>query len=414
MNHLQQQQQQQLEPISEGRSKRLLLALILGTLSAFGPFSLDMYLPALPILAGDLHTTASYAQLSLTACMLGLAIGQIFAGPISDIIGRRKPLLVGLILYIAVSIFCLMAPSIEAFIILRFIQGTAGAVGIVISRAIVRDMYSGTELTKFFALLTLINGAAPIIAPVAGGQLLAFTDWRGVFFALAILGVMSLLMVIFFLKETLPAERRMQGGLKNTFSAFKKIIRDRQFMGYALAQGLVGAAMFAYIAGSPFVLQNLFNLSPQMFSVCFAINGVGIICASQITGRLAGRVSETKLLVAGLVIAAAGGVGLLVNILLNTGLFGVLIPLFLIVSCVGIVNTATFSLAMENQGKNAGSASALIGLMTFLLGGLVAPLVGIGGEDSALAMGIVIACAEIAALSIYFILVRGARESTIN
>ncbi|MFS0591556.1 multidrug effflux MFS transporter [Cytobacillus horneckiae] len=391
------------------KSKRLLLAIILGTLSAFGPFSLDMYLPALPILADNLHTTASYAQLSLTACMLGLAIGQIFAGPISDIVGRKKPLLFGLILYIAVSIFCILAPTIQSFIILRFIQGTAGAVGIVISRAIVRDLYSGPELTKFFALLTLINGAAPIIAPVIGGQLLSFTSWRGVFLALTLLGAVSLLLVLFFLNESLPIERRMQGGIKSTFVTFNKIIRNKEFMGYALAQGLVGAAMFAYIAGSPFVLQNIFNLSPQMFSLCFAINGLGIIIGSQLTGRLAGKVSETKLLIIGLSIAAVGGMSLLVNIFFETGLFGVLIPLFFVVSSVGIVNTATFSLAMESQGRNAGSASALIGLMTFLLGGLVAPLVGMGGENTALPMGIVIAAAEIGAIAIYFLLVRGTK-----
>ncbi|WP_232696257.1 multidrug effflux MFS transporter [Brevibacillus daliensis] len=387
------------------QKKRLWLALILGTLSAFGPFSLDMYLPALPLLANDLHTTASYAQLSLTACMAGLALGQLFAGPISDVRGRRFPLLIGLLLYIVSSLLCMVAPSIWTFIILRFVQGAAGAVGIVISRAVVRDLYSGTELTKFFSLLMLVNGAAPIIAPIAGGQLLEITSWRGVFFSLSLLGVLTLLFVIFGLGETLPVERRSPGGLKQTMTTFKKIIGDRMFMGYALSQGLVGAAMFAYIAGSPFVLQNIFHFSPQMFGLCFAINGVGIIMASQLTGRLAGRIGETRLLVFGLVLAALAGVSLLLSVLVDAGIYGVLIPLFILVSCVGIVGTASFPLAMKNQEKSAGTASALMGLMTFMLGGLVAPLVGIGGEYTAVPMALVITIAELGALTTYFLMI---------
>ncbi|MFJ7975534.1 multidrug effflux MFS transporter [Peribacillus sp. NPDC096379] len=392
-------------PKIPSKSKRLWLALILGTLSAFGPLSLDMYLPALPVLADDLNTTTSYAQLSLTACMVGLAIGQIFAGPLSDVRGRRKPLLAGLLLYILSSLLCIIAPSIGIFVILRFIQGVAGAVGIVISRAIVRDLYSGTELTKFFALLMLVNGAAPILAPIAGGQLLEFTSWRGIFFVLSLIGMITLFFVISGLGETLPSERRSKGGLKQTFLTFRKIMGDRLFMGYALSQGLIGAGLFAYIAGSPFVLQNIYQLSPQMFSLCFAVNGFGIIIVTQLTGKLATRFGETRLLIIGLGLSAGAGISLFIMILLNAGLFGILIPLFILVSCVGMINTSTFSLAMKDQANSAGSASALIGLMTFLFGGIVAPFVGIGGENTALPMGIIIAIADVGALVIYFVLV---------
>ncbi|KMY50371.1 multidrug effflux MFS transporter [Peribacillus loiseleuriae] len=392
-------------PKIPSKSKRLWLALILGTLSAFGPLSLDMYLPALPVLADDLRSSASYAQLSLTACMLGLAIGQIFAGPLSDVKGRRTPLLVGLFLYILSSLLCIVAPSIEIFVILRFTQGIAGAVGIVISRAIVRDLYSGTELTKFFALLMLVNGSAPILAPIAGGQLLEFTSWRGIFFVLSLIGMMTLIFVFSGLGETLPLERRSKGGLKQTFLTFRKIIGNRLFMGYALSQGFIGAGLFAYIAGSPFVLQNIYQLSPQMFSLCFAVNGAGIIIFTQLTGKLAARFGETKLLITGLGLSAVAGTSLLLMILLNVGLFGILIPLFVLVSCVGIINTSIFSLAMKDQANSAGSASALLGLMTFLFGGIVAPFVGIGGENTALPLGIIIATAEVGALVIYFVLV---------
>ncbi|MBR2564806.1 MAG: multidrug effflux MFS transporter [Paenibacillus sp.] len=384
---------------------RVRMALILGTLSAFGPLSLDMYLPALPMLADEFGSSTSYAQLSLTACMIGLALGQLLAGPLSDVRGRRIPLIAGLVLYTIASVLCLVSPTMGSFVILRFIQGLAGAAGIVISRAIVRDVYEGPELTRFFSLLMLINGVAPIAAPIIGGQILTYTSWRGVFILLSLIGVLALLAVILGLGETLPVQKRSSGGLKQTLMTFSRIARDRRFMGYALSQGFAAAGMFAYISGSPFVLQKIYGVSPQLFSICFAINGLGIILASQIAGRLAGKVSETRLLIAGLITAAVGGTSLLISILAGGGLMSVLIPLFLVVSSVGLINTASFALAMANQAKSAGSASALIGVMTFLFGGLVAPLVGLGGEHTAVPMGIVIACADLGALLLYFCMI---------
>ncbi|MGO4528383.1 multidrug effflux MFS transporter [Paenibacillus sp. 2TAF8] len=392
---------------------RVRMALILGTLSAFGPLSLDMYLPALPTLADEFSSSTSYAQLSLTACMVGLALGQLLAGPLSDVRGRRIPLIVGLVLYTIASGLCLVSPTMGSFVALRFIQGMAGAAGIVISRAVVRDVYEGPELTRFFSLLMLVNGVAPIAAPIIGGQILTYTSWRGVFILLSLIGALALLAVIFGLGETLPAQKRSSGGLRQTLLTFGKIARNRRFMGYALTQGFAMAGMFAYISGSPFVLQKIYGVSPQMFSICFAINGLGIILASQIAGRLAGKVSETRLLIAGLLTAAAGGTSLLIAILAGGGLITVLIPLFLVVSSVGLINTASFALAMADQAKSAGSASALIGVMTFLLGGLVAPLVGLGGEETAVPMGVVIACADLGALLLYFVMI-GRNESKQN
>ncbi|KKO50810.1 multidrug effflux MFS transporter [Paenibacillus sp. DMB20] len=390
---------------------RIWIVTILGSLTAFGPLSLDMYLPALPTLAQELHTSPSLAQLSLTACLLGLALGQLVAGPISDVSGRRKPLMVGLILYAVTSFLCAVSSSIEALILLRFIQGLGGAAGVVIARAMVRDMYSGTELTKFFALLMLVNGAAPILAPIFGGQLLRFTSWPGVFIVLGAIGIIMFLAVLFGLRETLPESGRSEAGMKNTFKTFGRLLRDRSFMGYALTQGLVSAGMFAYISGSPFVIQDLFGASPQTFSFIFAVNGVGIIVAGQITGRLAGKISEAKLLVFGLLFAAAGGLWLIAMILLGTGLTAILVPLFMIVSSVGIVGTTAFSLAMQNQGHSAGSASALQGLLSLLGGSLVAPLVGIGGTGTAVPMGVVIAAADVGAVILYyFMIVRRKKE----
>lgn len=393
-------------------SRRLWTAVILGSLSAFGPLSLDMYLPSLPKLAADLQTSTSLTQLSLTACLIGLALGQLFAGPLSDVRGRRVPLLIGLIGYTVSSLLCAFAPSIWTFILLRFIQGLAGSAGIVIARAVVRDLYSGTELTKFFSLLMLVNGVAPIASPIAGAQLLHVTSWRGIFLVLAVIGVLMLLGVLLGLPETLPAARRAKGGMMNTLSTFARLARNSKFIGYALSQGLVLGAMFAYISGSPFVLQDIFGVSAQLFSLCFAINGFGIILASQLAGRLAGRLNETTLLLGGLCLAALGGVMLLLMILIGAGLPAILIFLFIIVSCVGLVSTLSVSLAMRDQGQSAGSASALLGVLTFLLGSLVAPLAGLGGSLTAVPMGIIIATMEVGALFIFAKLVLAASRRT--
>ncbi|TCL61855.1 DHA1 family bicyclomycin/chloramphenicol resistance-like MFS transporter [Hydrogenispora ethanolica] len=388
------------------RPSVLWMALILGALSAFGPLSIDMYLPALPKLAGALKASASQAQLSLTACLLGIALGQIFVGPVSDVRGRRGPLLIGLATYAATALACVFAPNIEIFLPLRFIQGLAGAAGIVIARAAVRDLYDGPELTRFYSLLMLVNGVAPILAPVLGGLILQVSSWRGVFAVLTAVGAAMLLAVLFGLAETLPRARRSSGGVKNTLLTFGRLVRNRSFMGYALSQGFVSAAMFAYIAGSPFVVQEIFGLSPQLFSLIFAINGLGIIVAGQITGRLAGRVTERKLLVAGLTMALAGGLCLLAMIISGGGLLSILVPLFFVVSSVGIVGTSSFSLAMQEQAHAAGSAAALLGLLSFVLGGFMAPLVGIAGSRNALPMGITIAAAEGAAVLSYLCLAR--------
>lgn len=387
------------------RSRRLTSALILGSLSAFGPLSLDMYLPALPTMAGELSTSASMIQLSLTACLLGLALGQLVVGPLSDTRGRRVPLIIAMAAYAISSLLCVFAPDAISLNVLRFIQGLSGAAGIVLSRAIVRDMYSGSELTRFFSLLMLINGAAPILAPILGGQLLRFVSWRGVFAVLSVIGVIMLLAVLLGQPETLPRDRRQSGGLQDTRSTFARLLRDRLFIGYCLSQGLISAAMFGYISGSSFVLQNIYQVSEQTFSLIFAMNGVGIIIASQVTGRLAGKVSETALLRFGLAMAAIASILLLGGVVLNAGLAALLIPLFFVVSAVGIVGTSSFTLAMQNQQKSAGSASALLGLLPYILGAIVAPLVGLGGEYTAVPMAVVIFCGDVGALLCYWLLV---------
>ncbi|MCQ4085558.1 Bcr/CflA family multidrug efflux MFS transporter [Saccharibacillus sp. JS10] len=395
-----------------GKAQRLKFILILGSLSAFGPLSIDMYLPALPTLAQNLNTTQPLAQLSLMACLLGLALGQLIAGPLSDIRGRRMPLIVALVLYTIASLACALASSIWVLIALRLVQGAAGAAGIVISRATVRDLYAGKELTQFFTMLMLVNGLAPILAPIFGGFILNFVDWRGVFWVLCVIGGMMLLAVMFALPETLERERRSSGGLGDTLRTFGKLLRNRAFIGYALCQAFVMAAMFAYISGSPFVIQDLFGVSPQGYSWFFAINGLGIVLFSQITGRLVYRVGESRLLVTGLLIAVISGISLMVLTWIGGGLWSLAPFLFLIVASVGMLSSTTTSLAMQSQEpRTAGSASALIGLMPLLFGAGATPLVGLGSGTTAFPMGLVIGIAELLALISYLIFVLPASRS---
>ncbi len=382
--------------------RRLTLILILGSLAALGPLSIDMYLPAFPDMSRSFDASASLIQLSLTACMLGMALGQLIVGPLSDVRGRKRPLMVALLAYLLASLACAMAPTIEVLIALRFIQGAAGASGIVISRAIVRDLFDGPELTRFFAALSLVNGTAPILAPVIGGQLLRFGDWHFVFYLLAILSTMMLLAVALRLSETLPLDRRVEGNLTTTLKTFGRLLTDRVFIGYAFAQAFVMGAMFAYISGSPFVLQNIYGASPQQFSFLFGLNGIGIILAAQIAGRLAGHVDSERLMRISLTIVASASILLFLALTLTDQLIFVMIPLFFVVSSVGLISTLGFTLAMQNYGATAGSASALLGLLPMLVGSLVSPLVGIMGEQSAVPMGLIIMTLDCLALILYY------------
>src|SRR5438876_5569985 len=276
--------------------RRVQFVFILGALTAFGPLSIDMYLPALPSLSRDFGTGAAQAQLTLSACLLGLALGQVIAGPLSDKLGRRRPLLVGLAAYALASLLCVVAPSVYVLVALRFIQGFAGAAGIVIARAIVRDLHSGVAAARFFSLLMLVNGLAPILAPIFGGLLLRYTSWHSVFIVLAIIGTLLLLATATGLGETLPPDRRQSGGVRATITTFRQLLADRPYMGYALSCGLAFADMFAYISGFPFVLQDIYVISSQLFSVIFGTNALGLVIASQVNGRLVGRVPPVRLL----------------------------------------------------------------------------------------------------------------------
>ncbi len=260
-----------------------------------------MYLPAFPDMTGDLSASASSIQLTLTSCLIGLAVGQIFAGPLSDVLGRRLPLTIGLASFAIFSILCMVAPSVEVLIVLRFLQGMSGAAGIVLARAVVRDLYSGAALAQFFSLVMMVNGMAPILAPIIGGQLLRFTTWHGVFVVLALFSVVLLAAVLIWLPETLPPERRQSSGIAPMIASFKVLLTDRLFIGYGLSAGFAFGAMFAYIAGSSFVIQNIYDVSPQSYSLMFGANALGIVTMAQINARLVPRVGPRRMMTVGLI-----------------------------------------------------------------------------------------------------------------
>ncbi|WP_369688937.1 multidrug effflux MFS transporter [Bacillus sp. FJAT-26390] len=381
---------------------RLRLVLLLGAFSALGPLTIDMYLPSFPQITADFGTQASLVQLSLTACLIGLGLGQIIMGPLSDVHGRRKPIIISLIFYLVASFVCAISPNIYWFIAARFIQGFAASAGIVISRAIVRDVYSGTELTKFFSMLMLVNNLFPMIAPMAGSGVISFTTWVGVFFVLSIVGLLLVILATMNLKETLPAENRVSGNFGELLAGIKALIKDRQFIGYALAQGIMIGGVFAYVSGTPFVYQNIYGASPQLFALLFASNGISLIIGSQVVGRFSQSFSERKFVILGLLLSCTASFAALLVILLQGPLLALVIPLFFFVASIGMTSTASFVLAMGSQSQRAGSASALLGLLPFVIGACTSPLVGIAGEYSAVPMGIIILTTSLLALIAFF------------
>jgi DHA1 family bicyclomycin/chloramphenicol resistance-like MFS transporter len=382
------------------------MLVILGSLAAFGPLSNDTYLSALPAIGDDLDASAASVQLTVTACLLGLAAGQLVAGPLSDRLGRRRPLLVGLAGYTVVSLLCALAPTVWALVALRLLQGLCGAAGIVIARAIVRDLHEGVAAARMFGLILVVTGLAPILAPIAGAAVLHVSSWRGIFVALAAVGAAISLATLVGLPESLPTERRRSDGLRRTLSVFGGLVRDRWFMGHGLATGLVFGAMFAYIAGSPFVLQEIYGLSPVAFSLLFGLNALGIVGASVVGSRIVGRVRPRTLLTAGLVQACLGAALLVLAVVLDLGVVAVCAALFLVVSAVGLVSPNATALALTEHPETAGSASALLGLLQFVVGALAAPLVGVAGAEDALPMALTIAALAGAALVQFALLTR--------
>ncbi|MBR1396261.1 MAG: multidrug effflux MFS transporter [Selenomonadaceae bacterium] len=366
---------------------RLKLTILLGSLAALAPLSTDMYLPALPLMHGEFNVEPSAIQLTLTMTMIGMAVGQIAAGPISDRFGRRMPLVIGMLAFALSTFGCMMSNSIIIFLIFRLLQGISGAFGIVIARAIARDVCQGADLTRFFAMLMLVNGLAPILAPVIGGQILLLTSWRGIFALLAIIGLMLLISSIRF-NETLPDSMRA-ADVVSSFKNFGLLMKDNYFFGHCLMQCFFGAAFFTYISGSPFLFQNIYEVSPQVYSAIFGGIGAVIALTGALPARLAGRVQDIKMLIWTIIQAVIGSILFFCCVIYKAPIEFTLATLVITVPTISIFGATSFSLAMRKHGNMAGSASALIGFFSMISGGLMAPLVSIGGSHNALPMALI-------------------------
>ncbi|MCZ7428470.1 multidrug effflux MFS transporter [Micromonospora sp. WMMA1949] len=377
------------------------LLVLLGSLTAIGPLSLDMYLPAFPAMTRDLGADQAGIQLSLTTCLIGLAVGQLVTGPLSDRWGRRRPVLVGVVAYTVLALACAVAPNAPLLAAARFAQGVAGGMGVVVARAVVRDLYAGRDAAKYFSRLTLVFGVAPVAAPGVGSLVLRFGSWRAVFVTLAVIGAVLAVAVALRLPETLPAERRNTGGLGATVRTMRSLLADRVYLGYALTQGFAFAGLFAYISGSSFVFQDVFGVSAAVFSVIFGVNALALVTVGQANARLLDRFTPRRLLVTTLVAGLVTALGVLSGALAGS-LALTAVALFAFVGSLGMVMPNSTALALDAHARHAGTAAALMGGLQSVVGALAAPLVGLGGEGSALPMAVVLAGA--AALSLTAVL----------
>lgn len=385
----------------------LRLTLVLGLLDSFGPLSMDLYLPQLPDLTRSLETSDALAQATMSVAMIGLGLGQLIAGPLSDRYGRKIPLVTGVALFAVLSVLCALAPSIQLLLVARFFQGLAGSAGVVISLAIARDLFHGVELSRMISLLALVTASAPIIAPVIGGQLARVMDWRGIFLVLAGVGLALLAVAIFGLQETHPAElRATETTTGSPLVHMGQALRDPLFTTILCAGALSGVAFFAYLSMSPFVLQNQFGLTPQLFSLFFAVNAICSLTGSQISRLLVSRLGPTRVYLTGQTLAGTVGLGLIIATLCAAPVWVVLTLLALFLGAAGLGGPNGTAIALSTQGKRAGTASALLGTSMFVMGGLLAPLISFFAGTSAITMTAVIAVGSGAALLLGLIVIR--------
>ncbi|HVH29195.1 MAG TPA: Bcr/CflA family multidrug efflux MFS transporter [Vicinamibacterales bacterium] len=381
---------------------RFRIALILGSLTAMGPLAIDMYLPSLPTIVRELNASSAAVQVSLAMYFVGMAVGQAFYGPFSDRIGRKPALYLGLGVFFAASVGCALAWNVESLVAFRFLQALGGCAPIVIPRAVVRDHFDERESARMLSMLMLVMGLAPILAPTIGGQLLVILGWRSVFWLLAVYGALSWLLVALFLHESLAPERRRPQPIGVILATYGQLLRDRTYLGYVLAGGFMFAGLLAYIAGSPFVFIEIFHVPPERFGLFFGTNAAGLIAASQINRWLAGRTEPKRVIAAVLPIAMLSGFGILFSAYSGVGGFpGILIPLFCFISAYGFIMPNTTAVAMASHGAIAGSASALLGTLQFMLGATAGALVGELGNGTAVPFAAVIAGCGLSAFAVH-------------
>jgi DHA1 family bicyclomycin/chloramphenicol resistance-like MFS transporter len=364
------------------------LVLVLGALIALGPLTIDMYLPAFPQIGDDLRASDSAVQLTLTGMLLGLAVGQLVIGPLSDAFGRRRPLVIGIATHAVASLACAVAPTIAVLASVRVVQGFAGAAISVVAMATVRDLFEGVAVARIMSRLMLVIGLAPILAPTIGGFVLTFTSWRGIFVVLAGAAVLLVGVAFFFLRETLPVDRRRPATVRSSLAAYRDLLRDRVFVALAVVGGSMMAAIFAYVSGAPFVLQDGFGLDARTFGLVFGLNAAGLTITSQINPVLL-RWFTVRQVLGGAIVGATVAAAALLTVGLTGagGLVAVLVPLAVLVSTAGLALPNVPALALTRHGEAAGTAAAVLGCVQFGVGAVVAPLVGAFGSTTAAPMG---------------------------
>ncbi len=389
------------------------LVVVLGALIALGPLTIDMYLPAFPDISRELRASDSATQLTLTGMLGGLAFGQLLIGPLSDAVGRKRPLLVGLAMHAVASVLAALAPTIAVLAAVRVLQGFAGAAISVVALAIVRDLFSGYAVAKLMSRLMLVIGLAPIIAPSVGGAILGWTTWRGIFAVLAGIAVVLSVVAVLGVRETLPPERRRSAVPAQTLATYRSLVADRSFLALVFIGGLMMSAMFAYVSGSSFVLQDGYGLDEQAFGLVFGLNAAGLTLTSQFNPVMIRRFGVVNVLSAAMLVGMAAAVALVVAGLTGFGgLLGVLVPLAVVVASVGLSLPNTPALALTRHGEAAGTAAAMLGAVQFGVGAVVAPLVGLFGATSAAPMGLVMVAVTLLATALMFGVVR--RDSTVG
>lgn len=367
--------------------RRLILAL--GALIALGPFSIDMYLPALPKIALDLHTSESAIQLTLTGTLLGLGFGQLLVGPLSDAVGRRKPLIIGSIVHVVASLLCLVAPNVVLLDIARVLQGFGASAGAVLAVAVARDLFNGRAAATLLSRLMLLLGVSPVLAPTIGGELLRWTHWRGVFAVLALLGLLTMILTALTLPETLPADRRQPLELRSTLRTYGGLLSNPTFMGLVVVAGLAMTGVFGYVSGASFVFQQQYGMTQQQFGLFFGLSAIWLIGATQLNARLLRRFEPHQVLVVAGVLATVCGCALFASAATGFGgLPGLVGPLWAVLFFSGLMMPNAPAVALSQHGESAGTSAALLGAMQFSIGAIASPMVGVLGNNAPAMAGV--------------------------